>query len=96
MKAIDEPPADFGSIKDAFVMTLEHERKVTSMIHGLYKLASDEKDYAAMSHLQWFINEQVEEEDSAEKILRQIEMVGAKPGNLFYIDRHVTRTRESS
>ena len=96
LKAIDEPPIDFKSIKGAFEMTLEHERKVTSLIHNLYKLASDENDYAAMSHLKWFIDEQVEEEDSAEKILRQIEMVDARPGNLFYIDRHIVGMRESS
>jgi len=96
LKAIDEPPVDFKSIKDTFEKTLEHERKVTGLIHKLYQLAVDENDYAAQTHVQWFIDEQVEEEAIAEDILNQIIMVDAKPGSLFYIDRHIVRTRSSS
>lgn len=96
LKAIEEPPVDFKSIKDTFEKTLEHERKVTDLIHKLYKLAVDENDYAAQSHLKWFIDEQVEEEATAEDILNQIVMVDARPGNLFYIDRHIVGQRESS
>jgi ferritin len=96
LKAIEEPPVDFKSLKEIFEMTLEHERKVTGLIHKLYKLALDEDDYPAQNLLKWFIDEQVEEEASAEDILNQINMVDARPGNLFYIDRHIVRTRESS
>lgn len=96
LKAIDEPPSDFKSIQDTFEQTLEHERKVTSLINNLNKLAIEENDYATQAHLQWFISEQVEEEATAEDILNQIKMVEGKPGNLFYIDRHIVGQRESS
>ena len=95
LKPIEGPPTEFKSVQDTFEQTLEHERKVTSLIHNLYKLAVEENDYASQSHLQWFINEQVEEEATAEDILNQIKMVEAKTGSMFYIDRHVSRQRES-
>ncbi len=96
LKGIDEPPSDFKSIQDTFEKTLEHERKVTGLINNLNKLAIEEDDYATQAHLQWFISEQVEEEATAEEILSQIKMVEGKPGNLFYIDRHIVGQRESS
>jgi ferritin len=68
LKAIDAPPVEFKSVQDTFEKTLEHERKVTSLINNLNKLAVDEKDYATQAHLQWFITEQVEEEATAEDI----------------------------
>jgi ferritin len=96
LKAIDEPPTNFKSIQDTFEQTLEHERKVTGLINNLNKLAIEENDYATQAHLQWFISEQVEEEATAEDILNQIKMVEGKPGNLFYIDRHIVGQREGS
>jgi ferritin len=96
LKGIDEPPTNFKSIQDTFEQTLEHERKVTGLINNLNKLAIEENDYATQAHLQWFISEQVEEEATAEDILNQIKMVEGKPGNLFYIDRHIVGQREGS
>ncbi len=89
LKALGEPPADFKSIEYSFEQTLSHEKTITARIHKLYELAVGEKDYATQSFLQWFINEQVEEEATAEEILDQIKMVESKPGSLFYIDRHI-------
>ena len=65
---------------------LAHEKYVTSRIHAMYELALDEKDYAAQSHLRWFIDEQVEEEASAAEIVEKLEMVGDHMGGLFIID----------
>lgn len=87
--ALPAPPKDFDSVEDVFEKTLAHERKVTDRIHKLNELAIQEKDHATVAHLQWFINEQVEEEAGAEEILNQIKMVESRPGSLFYIDRHV-------
>ncbi|UCD29806.1 MAG: ferritin [Planctomycetota bacterium] len=70
--AIEKPDADFGSPAEVFQQTLEHERKVTASINALYELAVKEKDYPTQIHLQWFINEQVEEENTAETILEKI------------------------
>ena len=51
LQAIDAPPANFKSIQDTFEQTLQHERKVTSLIDGLYKMAVEENDYATQEHL---------------------------------------------
>ena len=95
LKAIGEPPLDFGSPLEAFQKALAHEQHITGTINALYEVAVEEKDYPAQMEIQWFIDEQVEEEATAEDILNQITMVDAKPGNLFYIDRHIVRQRES-
>ncbi|MFQ5657890.1 MAG: ferritin, partial [Candidatus Methylomirabilales bacterium] len=76
LKAIDQPPAKFKSPIDVFQQALEHERKVTGMIHKLYDLAAKENDYATQVMLQWFVTEQVEEEKAAGDIVEQLKMIG--------------------
>lgn len=87
--AIDQPPMEFDSLLAIFKETLEHERKVTAMIHGLYQLALEEKDYPAQVMLHWFIKEQVEEESSAAQILDMLEMIGDKGHALVMLDREL-------
>jgi ferritin len=87
--AIDQPPTEFDSLLAIFKETLEHERKVTAMIHGLYQLALEEKDYPAQVMLHWFIEEQVEEESSAAQILDTLEMIGDKGHALVMLDREL-------
>lgn len=90
LKSIEAPPAKYGSMLQLFEAVLGHERKVTAMIHGLYEAALIEKDYATQFFLQWFINEQVEEEASASEIVAKLEMIGDKsPGGLFYLDKEL-------
>ena len=87
LKALDAPPAKFGSMLKMFEEVLSHEKKVTAMINNLYELALKEKDYAAQVFLQWFINEQVEEEANATQIVAQLKMIGDKSvGGLFQLD----------
>lgn len=88
LKAIEAPPAKFGSMLKLFEEVLAHEKKVTAMINKLYEVALAEKDYASQIFLQWFVNEQVEEEANATEIVAQLKMVGDKSvGGLFYIDK---------
>ena len=87
LQAIDQPPVDFESPVAIFEMTLEHERKVTRLIHKLYELALKENDYATQVMLQWFIEEQVEEEDSASQVLDTLRMIGDKGHGLVMLDR---------
>ncbi|MFW6012831.1 MAG: ferritin [Candidatus Bipolaricaulota bacterium] len=84
---IDKPPKDFNSPLDVFEKALDHERKITGKIENLYQLALEEEDYAAQVFLQWFIDEQVEEEASAEEIVEKLKMVGDKKHVLLSIDR---------
>ena len=92
--AIEKPPVDFGSPEKVFTTILEHERKVTASIHKLYELAVAEKDYATQTQLHWFINEQVEEEKTAEEILQQLKALGERTHMLLVMD-HKLGARES-
>jgi len=87
LKAIDQPPMDWDSPLAVFEDTLEHERKVTGLINKLYELALEGNDYAAQAMLQWFIEEQVEEEKNAEQIVATLKMVGDKGQALVMMDR---------
>lgn len=89
LQAIDQPPTQFNGLLDVFEKTLEHERKVTSLINDLYALAVQEKDYASQTFLQWFVDEQVEEEKNAELIVQQVKMIGEHRSALFMLDRHL-------
>ncbi|MGD1995747.1 MAG: ferritin [Anaerolineae bacterium] len=89
LHAIDKPPAEFESPLELFEQTLEHERKVTAMINQLYKLAVEEEDYPTQIMLHWFIEEQVEEENSASEILEKLRMVGDTPEALVMLDKEL-------
>ena len=89
LQAIDQPPVEFQSPRAVFEQTLEHEQKVTAMIHDLYALAVQEKDYASQIFLQWFVTEQVEEEASASQILETLKMIGDKGHALIMLDRQL-------
>jgi ferritin len=69
--------------------TLEHEKFITSKIHDLVKLSRKENDIASDTLLSWFSKEQVEEEANAEKILRQMEMIGDSKQGIFMMDREL-------
>ena len=95
IKAIDAPPVKYGSLLKVFEEVLAHEKKVTALIHNLYEAALKEKDYAAQVFLQWFIEEQVEEEANASEILGKLEMVGEKNINgVMYVDKELARRAE--
>jgi ferritin len=87
--AIEKPDADFGSPAEVFQQTLDHERKVTASINNLYELAVKEKDYPTQIHLQWFINEQVEEENTAETILEQIKAIEERKHPMIMLDHQL-------
>jgi len=89
LQAIDQPPVEFQSPLHVFEQTLEHEQKVTGLINDLYTLAVEEKDYASQAFLQWFVTEQVEEEDSATQIVETLKMIGDKAHALLMLDREL-------
>lgn len=67
--------------------TYEHECKVTTLINGCYEVAMAEKDYATTIMLQWFIDEQTEEERNALEIIDVLKITGEKSGGIFYLDK---------
>ena len=94
LQPIQQPEAEFDSPLDVAKQTYEHEQKVTSLIHDLYALAVEEKDYAAQVFLQWYIDEQVEEEDSATRLVEMFEMVKDSPNGLFMLDQKLGARQE--
>ncbi|MFN2284024.1 MAG: ferritin [Anaerolineae bacterium] len=89
LEAIEQPPVEYDSLLAVAEATYAHEQKVTSLIHTLYEVAVAEKDYASQVFLQWYIKEQVEEEDNARTIVDQFKMVGDHPNGLFMLDRQL-------
>jgi len=89
LDAIEKPQAEWASALDAFKATYEHEQKVTSLINNLVELAAREKDYASNSMLQWFVDEQVEEEASADEILQKLKLIGEDKSALFMLDKEL-------
>lgn len=87
--AIEKPQKDFGSLLEVFEAGLKHEQLVTSLISGLYELAMEKKDYAFMSFLKWFIDEQVEEEANANEVIAKLKRVGGSKEGLFMIDKEL-------
>lgn len=84
--AIDKPQSEFNSFLDIFENQLKHEQKITGTIHKLYALSVEEKDYATQVMLQWFIEEQVEEEKEAKDIIQQCKKIGDNESALFLLD----------
>jgi len=89
MLAVAQPPANFKSPLDLFEQTLKHEQEVTRRIHNLVNQAIAEKDHATQIFLQWFVTEQVEEEESATEIVNMLKAAGADKVALFMIDSHL-------
>jgi ferritin len=91
LKALEQPPVEFGSPKQLFEKVLSHERMITGRIHALYEQATAEKDYRTQIMLQWFINEQIEEEANAQEILLRIEQVEERMSAVLWIDKELKK-----
>lgn len=89
LKAIEQPPAEWKSPLNVFEETLKHEQKVTGLINNIMNIAIEEKNHATSNFLQWFVNEQVEEEASADKILQELKLLGSKSAGLFMMDKEL-------
>jgi ferritin len=89
LKSLDDPKTDFASIEEVFKLTLEHEQFITNSINELMDLAIEEKDHATKSMLNWFIDEQVEEEASMQAILDKLKLIGGKGHGLLMLDNEL-------
>ncbi|MDI3473263.1 MAG: ferritin [Thermotogaceae bacterium] len=85
--AIKEPPQKWNSPLHAFEETLKHEQHITECINKLVDLAEELKDRATFNFLQWYIDEQVEEEENDREIIEKLKLVGDNTNGLFMIDR---------
>lgn len=90
LAGIEAPKVDWKTPLEVFEDTLEHEQFVTKSINDLMSLAQKENDNAAVIFLQWFVSEQVEEEDSVGDVLNKLRMVG-DGGGLYMLDRELAK-----
>lgn len=89
LRPIAEVPTEWKNEADAFEATLAHEQKVTALINDLFALAEKEHDYATREKLNWFVSEQVEEEETARQLLDTYRLIGENGNGLYQLDREL-------
>lgn len=89
LAAVDAVPTTWDSVLDMFVQTLEHEKKVTSLINGLAAIAHEDRDFASSNRLAWFIDEQVEEEETARGMIEAVKAVEGNKYGMYMLDKEL-------
>lgn len=87
LEAIDRPDKTFSSILDPLEAAAEHERYVTALINDIYHESHQAHDYRTMKFLDWFVNEQMEEEDNADSMISRYKLFGSDPKGLYALDQ---------
>ena len=87
LDAIGKPDKEFSSVLDPLEAAAEHERYVTALINTIYHEAHQAKDYRTMKFLDWFVDEQMEEEDSADSMINRYKLFGQDPRGLYLLDQ---------
>jgi ferritin len=91
LQAIAQPPSDFASPLDVFEKSLEHERKVTSMIHAIADAAEKANDHPTKAFIQWFVTEQVEEEKNASHYVQILKQIPPGSMAIFQVDHQLSK-----
>lgn len=86
LKKLADPKTDFSSIEEVFKLSLDHERFISKSIYEIMDLAIEEKEHATKSFLNWFVDEQVEEEASMQAILDKLKLIGGKGQGLLMLN----------
>ena len=89
LKPVAVPEGSYKTPKDIFKAAYAHEQYITKSINKVFEISQTEKDFATNGFLQWFINEQVEEEASTKAVVDKLELVSDHPGGLFMMDREL-------
>lgn len=89
LQAIKEPAKEWESLQKAFEDALKHEQYISSCINKLVDLAIELKDHATGAFLQWFVNEQVEEEASVEEVLNKVKLIGGQGNVIYMLDKEL-------
>ncbi|MEJ5242094.1 MAG: ferritin [Desulfomicrobiaceae bacterium] len=87
LEVIAKPPVSWDGPLDVLLATQKHEAMVTARINDLMDLVIAEKDHASVSFLRWFVDEQVEEEDSVQTLVQRLKLIGSDGGALYLMDR---------
>ncbi len=94
--SIPAPEWDFDSVIKVFEASLDQEREVTRHIYDLYKIAQNESDFATVSFLKWFVDEQVEEEKNVSDMIDKLKMAQGNPDSLLLLDRYALERKAES
>lgn len=86
---IVEVRTSWDSVLDMFKQTLEHEKKVTGLINNIAAIANEDRDYASINRITWFIDEQVEEEESAREMIAAFEAVEGNKYGMYMLDKEL-------
>ncbi len=86
---IEAVPSTWDTILDMYRQTLEHEKKVTALINNLAAIAAEDRDFASINRLNWFIDEQVEEEESARDMIFTVEAVENDKYGMYMLDKEL-------
>ena len=89
LETVEQPETEWTDGRTMFADALSHEEGVTARIHEMASLALELKDHATYSFLQWFISEQVEEEESAMDMLNKFKLAGDTPAGLYQLDKEL-------
>ena len=89
LQPIAEVPTEWGSVLEMFKQTLEHEKKVTALINNLAFIANEDRDFASINRLVWFIDEQVEEEENAREMISAVEAVDGNKYGMYMLDKEL-------
>jgi len=87
--SLEAPASSWDSLLDVFENVLKHEEFISASINELYAICVKEGDFTSANYLQWYISEQIEEENTARSILDQINLAGAQQGGLFMVDKEL-------
>jgi ferritin len=93
ISALEKPPVDYKGVSEMFDEVLHHEQFVTASINEIVTMATEEKDYALLNWLQWFVSEQVEEESSVQAVIDKLKLLGSH--NMYMFDRDILSMRSA-
>jgi ferritin len=90
---LQKPPVDYKGVNEMFAEVLHHEKFISESINDIVALASEEKDFALLNWIQWFVSEQVEEESSVQAIIDKLNLLGSH--NMYMFDRDIMSMRSA-
>jgi ferritin len=91
----EKPPVEYPNVRAVFEEVYDHEQEVTQAIFKLVSLSFEEGDHSTHNFLQWYVEEQREEEALARDILGKIQLIGDVPQSLYYIDKEIEKINSS-
>jgi ferritin len=89
--AVQEPPTEFGTVREMFDKVLEHEQFISGSINEIVQVCIEENDHTTNNWIQWFVTEQIEEEASVKALIDKLKLVGEH--NMYMFDRDILGMR---